>query len=240
MAGQMRLDKFLTEMGRGSRSQVKEMARKGRIRVNGQTEKKSDRRLDPDRDLVELDGEPVAYARMEYYMLNKPAGVVSATEDRSYTTVTELISDAVRSDLFPVGRLDLDTEGLLLVTNDGGLAHRLLSPRRHVDKVYLARLEGEVPADAPEQFESGLILEDGTRTMPACFEKLEGDWARITLREGKFHQVKRMAEAVGCRVIYLKRVSMGPLVLDETLEPGQYRPLTKEELSALKRLQEGI
>ena len=156
--GQMRLDKFLTEMGKGSRSQVKEFARKGRIQVNGQTVKAADTKVNPEKDEIFLDGVPVSYARMEYFMLNKPQGTVSATEDVRYPTVVSLIGDALRGDLFPVGRLDLDTEGLLLITNDGALAHELLSPKKHVDKVYLAYIEGTLPKDAAEQMKNGVIF----------------------------------------------------------------------------------
>lgn len=235
----MRLDKFLAEMGVGTRSQVKEMARKGRLRVNGETEKKPERKIRPGTDRVEADGRLIAYAAMEYYMLNKPQGVVSATEDGKYPTVTSLIGSALRRDLFPVGRLDLDTEGLLLITNDGGLAHSLLSPKRHVDKVYYARIEGKLPKDAVRRMEEGLVLEDGTRTLPARLEIQKEDEILLTIQEGKFHQVKRMFEALGARVVYLKRLSMGPLKLDAGLLPGQYRPLTGQELAALRECQRG-
>ena len=236
---QMRLDKFLGEMGVGSRSQIKEMARKGRILVNGKTELKSDRKIDPQTDTVTADGRTVQYVSREYYTLNKQAAPVSPTQDGLYPPVLDLIPLAQRTDLFPVGRLDVDTEGLLLITNDGDLAHRLLSPRKHVDKVYYARIQGRLPQDAVSRMEQGLVLEDGLCTLPALLEILEdrkGDGesqVRLTIREGKFHQVKRMFEALGCRVVYLKRLSMGPLVLDETLSPGQCRPLTDEELRKL-------
>ena len=233
--GRLRLDKFLADMGVGTRSQVKEMARKGRICLNGVPVKDLSVKLDPEKDAVEADHVLVAYASMEYYMLNKPAGVVSATEDGQYPVVTDLIETALRKDLFPVGRLDLDTEGLLLLTNDGKLAHELLSPRRHVDKVYYVEYDGLLPADAPSRFEAGLTLEDGTKTMAAVWEEDREGRGRLTIREGKFHQVKRMFEALGCRVSYLKRLSMGTLVLDPALEPGQYRPLTESELESLGR-----
>lgn len=238
MAGQMRLDKYLGEMGMGTRSQLKEAAKKGRILVNGEVEKKTERKIVPGNDVVSFDGQPVSYVEMEYYMLNKPQGVVSATEDKRHQTVVELIGDRKRDDLFPVGRLDIDTEGLLLITNDGDLAHRLLSPKRHVDKVYFARLEGELPADAVERLARGITLTDGTPTLPARLEiqKQGGGESEIllTIHEGKFHQVKRMFEALGCQVVYLKRMSMGPLVLDGELQPGEYRALSEEELEALK------
>lgn len=274
----MRLDKLLAEMGQGSRSQIRELARKGRIQVNGQTEKAFDRKLDPERDLVTVDGVLIPYARLEYYMLNKPQGVVSATEDGRYPTVISLIGDALRKDLFPVGRLDIDTEGLLLITNDGAMAHSLLSPKKHVDKVYLAHINGRLPEDAIKRFKEGIVLEDGTKTLPAVlrirseggpnaaqtdsfnaaqtdsFNAAQGrgfgasqpaDPAapcdaiiELTIHEGKFHQVKRMFEALGCRVTYLKRLSMGPLTLDKELPVGQYRALTSQELQALRDIQE--
>ena len=210
MKDTIRLDKYLTEMGEGTRSQIKEMARKGRISVNGVTEKKSERKISPSSDTVAVDGRNVSYVEYEYYMLHKPQGVVSATEDRLHETVVELITDRKRDDLFPVGRLDIDTEGLLLLTNDGDLTHRLLSPKKHVDKVYYAKIEGMLPEDAKDRMAEGLV-------------------------EGKFHQVKRMFETLGCHVVYLKRLSMGTLVLDEALKPGEYRPLTHEELELLKK-----
>ena len=170
---QMRLDKFLGEMGVGSRSQVKEMARKGRILVNGSPAVKADVKIDPEKDEIQADGKTVSYVSMEYYVLNKPAGVVSAREDGRYPTVLELIPQAKRKDLFPVGRLDLDTEGLLLITNDGQLAHRLLSPKKHVDKVYYARIAGRLPQDAVSRMAEGLALEEGWTTLPAVLEILE-------------------------------------------------------------------
>ncbi|MDO4296199.1 MAG: pseudouridine synthase [bacterium] len=233
MADTMRLDKFLSEMGKGSRSQIKEAAKKGRITINGICCKKADEKIDPQKDSICLDKLPVTYTKTEYYMLYKPQGVVSATEDGRYPTVVELIEDKKRKDLFPVGRLDLDTEGLLLITNDGDLAHRLLSPKKHVDKVYEAHIQGELPADAAARFAAGITLLDGTKTLPAELRILSESKMLLTIREGKFHQVKRMFEALGCRVCYLKRLSMGSLVLDESLNPGEYRALTKEERKAL-------
>lgn len=253
----MRLDRFLTEMGIGSRSQVKDMARKGRIQVNGVTVKKTNEKIEPDRDLVTCDGIKVDYAEYEYYMLNKPQGVVSATEDNLHETVIDLIRKKPakqkgsleeeenqacrpkRSDLFPVGRLDIDTEGLLLITNDGELAHKLLSPKRHVDKRYFVRAAGTLPEDAQERLKEGITLLDGTRVMPAVLEITDKSQetvteAILTIREGKFHQVKRMFEALGGQVIFLKRLSMGSLKLDESLKPGEYRPLLAEELKRLK------
>lgn len=238
MGTSIRLDKFLTEMGKGSRSQVKEAAKKGRIQVNGAVEKKTDRKVDPETDRVTFDQAPVLYRAWEYYMLNKPQGVVSATEDRLHRTVIDLIGDAARTDLFPVGRLDIDTEGLLLITNDGDLAHRLLAPNRHVDKQYYARIAGTLPPDGARLMAEGLTLKDGTPVRPARLEILsqgsEEAETLLTIKEGKFHQVKRMFEVLDCRVVYLKRLSMGNLKLDEELKPGEYRELTGQELALLK------
>lgn len=245
MEKEIRLDRYLADMGKGTRSELKSIIRKGRVFVNGIPEKKPERKIRLSSDQVTLDGTPVAYVSMEYYMLHKPAGVLSATEDSRYPTVLDLIQDKNRKDLFPVGRLDLDTEGLLLITNDGALAHRLLSPGRHVDKVYLARCLGSIPDDAVKRFADGLALSDGLVCLPAKLEILDrfsGDegeiqtLVRLTIREGKFHQVKRMMEAVGCPVVFLKRLSMGPLVLDESLLPGQHRPLNQKELELLQAL----
>ncbi|NBI71064.1 rRNA pseudouridine synthase [Clostridiaceae bacterium] len=244
MGKSMRLDKFLTEMKCGSRSEVKERIRRGSVCVDGQPVLDPGFRVDPEEMRVALNGETVGWAETEYYMLNKPQGVVSATEDSLHTTVVDLIADSRRKDLFPVGRLDIDTEGLLLITNDGALAHRLLSPNRKVDKVYLAHVTGRLPADVVERFAEGLTLKDGTALRPASLTFLKnpeeaGAAAEVllTIREGKFHQVKRMFEAVGGTVVYLKRVSMGPLSLDKALKPGQYRALTEDELSRLAGMQ---
>ena len=239
MADLIRLDKYLVEMGLGTRSQIKDAAKKGRIQVDGTVEKKTERKIDPNKETVTFDGRTISYVEMEYYMLNKPQGVVSATEDNLYRTVVDLIEDKHRSDLFPVGRLDIDTEGLLLITNDGDLAHRLLSPKHHVDKQYYAHVTGELPKDAVEQFEQGIQLKDGTPTMPAVLQILEPvekgvNAVVLTIYEGKFHQVKRMFEALECKVVYLKRLSMGSLKLDERLKVGEYRPLTDEEIRLLK------
>lgn len=252
MAKTIRLDKFLVEMNRGSRSQIKEAAKKGRILVNGTVEKKTDRKIDPEQEQVVFDGNPVEYRGCEYIMLNKPQGVVPATEDNLHKTVIDLLSGDNRRDLFPVGRLDIDTEGLLLLTNDGDLAHRLLAPGKHVDKKYYAKIEGQLPADCVEQIAAGLTLSDETVVKPAKLELVSdtglqsgdetgGELTEVylTIQEGKFHQVKRMFEALGCRVVYLKRMSMGALKLDESLKPGEYRPLKQEEMDALKVSEDG-
>ncbi len=237
MGKEIRLDKFLADMGRGTRSQIREMAKKGRISINGQPVKKTDLKVDPERDAVAVDGQPVAYVTHEYYMLHKPAGVVTATEDNLHRTVMDLLKTA-RKDLFPVGRLDIDTEGLLLITNDGELAHQLLSPKKHVDKVYFARVAGALPEDAAQRMAEGMTLRDGTPVLPAelAIDGTDGDetLVRLTIREGKFPPVKRMFEALGCRVTYLKRLSMGPLALDPELPCGAARPLTEQEIQAVK------
>ena len=236
----IRLDKYLADMGEGTRQEVKKQIRRGAVTVNGETVRSPERKVS-EGDQVCLDGIEVTYAKMEYYMLNKPGGVVSATEDKRDRTVLDLIQDKKRKDLFPVGRLDRDTEGLLLITNDGELSHRLLSPRRHVDKTYYAEVDGRTTEQTKKAFREGVDI--GTReeplvTMPADLEILEAgrdlSRVRLTIREGKFHQVKRMFHAQGMEVVYLKRESMGPLRLDESLKPGEYRPLTEEEIKRLK------
>ena len=235
-----RLDKFLVEMSVASRSTIKDMAKKGRITVNGQIVKASDTKIDESADVVAGDGQVIAFSSTEYFMLNKPAGVITATLDKKAKTVLDLLDERTRNDLFPVGRLDKDTEGLLLITNDGDLAHRLLAPKKHVDKVYYADIRGVVTDEHVRQFASGLTLSDGTAVMPGELVVLDVDSTaktsriRLTIHEGKFHQVKRMFEAVGTEVTYLKRLSMGPLSLDENLLPGEYRRLTDEEINMLK------
>ena len=233
----MRLDKYLTEMGIGSRSEVKQGIRKGFARVNGETAVRPEIKVD-EKDRVTWKGTPVDFVAYEYIMLNKPAGVVSATEDKRDRTVLDLVKDARRKDLFPVGRLDKDTEGLLLLTNDGKLAHRLLSPKHHVAKVYYARVQGVMTEADVQRFKEGFAVDDELTALPAELEILsvcEGDTCEIRLKifEGKFHQVKRMVQAAGKEVLYLKRLSMGPLVLDAALAPGEYRSLTEKEQEAL-------
>ena len=228
----IRLDKYLTEMSVGSRSEVKKAITKGLTEVNGETVKKPEQKIDLALDRVCFQGRRITYAAMEYYMLNKPAGVISASEDRHETTVVDLITEKKRKDLFPVGRLDKDTEGLLLITNDGELAHRLLSPKKHVDKVYYAKIDGNVTEEDKKVFAEGVDIGEEKPTLPAKLDILKsGEESEITLtiREGKFHQVKRMFHAVGKEVVYLKRLCMGSLVLDENLKPGEYRALTDEE-----------
>ncbi len=233
----VRLDKYLADMGIGTRSEVKEYVRKGRVKVDGNIVKKSDLKLDALSSEVCFDNVRLEYESFDYFMLNKPAGVVSATTDNHCTTVVELIESSKKKNLFPVGRLDKDTEGLLLITDDGELAHRLLSPKKHVPKTYYARIKGRVTGEDIAIFDKGIKLEEEFTTLPARLDVLqtgEVSEIEITIYEGKFHQIKRMFEAVGKEVVYLKRLSMGELKLDETLEPGKYRKLTQAELNKLK------
>lgn len=235
----IRLDKYLADMGCGTRQEVKKFIRSGQVSVDGIVVKKPETKVEQTVQEVFLNGEKVGYESFEYYMLNKPAGVISATEDQSCQTVVDLIKDKKRKDLFPVGRLDKDTEGLLLITNDGALAHRLLSPKKHVDKCYFSRICGKVTEEDVRSFEKGVNIgsqEQPEITMPGKLEIITSDdisKIRLTIQEGKFHQVKRMFQAVGKEVIYLKRLRMGTLILDENLGIGEYRPLTKEELEKL-------
>lgn len=236
MAERKRLDKLLGELGKGTRSQIRDAAKKGRITINGAVVRDTAVRVDWQTDMVCMDGVCLTYVDYEYIMLNKPAGVISATEDGRHKTVLNLITDSARRDLFPVGRLDIDTEGLLLLTNDGVLAHGLLSPKRHVDKTYYLITDKPIPERAASLMAEGLVADEELTALPAKLELLAENKAYLTIHEGKFHQVKRMMHAVGCEVTYLKRISMGSLVLDGTLAPGAYRRLTEEELSALRSL----
>lgn len=235
---EIRLDKYLADMGLGTRSQVKSLIRKGHVRVVEKVVKSPEHKVGL-KDEVTVDGNRVAYKSYEYLMLHKPRGVVSATEDKKERTVLELIAETSRRDLFPVGRLDKDTEGLLLLTNDGALAHELLSPKKHVDKKYFAKVQGILTESEVQSFARGLDIGDDKLTLPAKLKILNTDVdiseIEVTIQEGRFHQVKRMFEAVGCRVVYLKRLSMGTLVLDEKLKPGEYRSLTEEETAELRK-----
>lgn len=228
-----RLDKRLAATGRWSRKEVRELVRQGRVQVDGVTAARPELKCDETAD-IRVDGQSVG-GGMTYLMLHKPGGLLSATEDRRQSTVLDLLPEHYRKQgLFPVGRLDKDTEGLLLLTNDGELAHRLLSPKYHVDKVYLAHVEGQPDGTDVEAFARGMTLEDGLECMPAGLEPLGEGRCLVTLREGKFHQVKRMLAARGKPVTYLKRLSMGPLRLDEGLKIGAWRELTQGELEALR------
>ena len=232
-----RLDKLLAGTGKWSRREVKALVRQGLVRVDGRLAASAEDKLDPAAAIITVAGETISLCRFTYVMLHKPAGVLTATEDRKQPTVLDLLPPELRRiGLAPVGRLDKDTEGLLLLTNDGELAHRLLSPKYHVDKRYLARVDGELSAADAEAFARGMTLGDGLECLPAGLEVLPDRVCVVTLREGKFHQVKRMLAARGAPVLYLKRLSMGPLTLPDDLLPGAYRLLTDEEISALYRV----
>lgn len=237
-----RLDKVLSNMGYGSRADLKKMVKQGGIIVNGSLAKDPGMHVDPYQDAIEVEGEKVLYREFIYLMLHKPPGVISATEDMRDRTVLDLLHKSyLIYEPFPVGRLDKDTEGLLLLTNDGKLAHELLSPRKHVPKTYEADVAGRVTESDIAHFSQGVTLDDGYVTLPAELtvlsteEREEGPLSKIslTIHEGKFHQVKRMFEAVGKKVVYLKRVRMGELMLDESLPIGSYRELTADELAIL-------
>ncbi|QJD81885.1 pseudouridine synthase [Cohnella herbarum] len=272
MKATIRLDKMLGNLGYGTRSVIKQLIKQGAVTVNGKPVKDHGLQINPNQDEVVLDGETIQYRDTVYVLLHKPAGVVSATEDSRDRTVIDLLDlDLAVLSPFPVGRLDKDTEGLLLITNDGKLSHELLSPRKHVPKTYRALVAGAVNDEDVAAFRQGVTLDDGYVTMPAQLEILAkssvgsaatGDeeqsaeeltaaiklvpnqadlvsgeslsWIELTIHEGKFHQVKRMFEAVGKKVLYLRRVSMGPLRLDPSLAPGEWRELTDVELDSLR------
>lgn len=235
-----RLDKYLADAGLGTRSEVKAYIKKGLVKVNDLTVKKPDVKVNQETDTVQFQGKTISSAAYEYYLLNKPAGYVSATKDNTAPTVLSLI-ESPRKDLFPVGRLDKDTEGLLLITNDGSLSHRLLSPKSHVDKTYYAVVEGIVDSTDVAAFKQGVNIGDADLNiaMPAILSILDTEpdknlsYINVTIHEGKFHQVKRMFQAVGKRVIYLKRTGFGCLTLPEDLASGAYRRLTEEEIDGL-------
>lgn len=236
----MRLDKFLVACAVGSRTEVKNLLKAGRVTVNGKKEKSAKLQIDEKIDGILFDGQVLEYEEFVYYMMNKPQGVISATEDPKHRTVLDLLDDLARSkEVFPVGRLDIDTHGLLLLTNDGKLAHALLSPKRHVDKTYLAQVKGIMTQEDVETFAKGIPLKDFT-CKPARLEILSIDaeknqsQIRVTIAEGKFHQVKRMVAYCGKEVVDLQRLTMGTLVLDKNLQRGEWRRLTKEEIEVLR------
>ena len=234
-----RLDKILAGTGRWSRREVKELVCQGRVRVDGQTARTAEEKVDPEAAAITVDGQPVETERFTYVMLHKPAGVLSATEDSRQQTVLDLLPQELqRQNLFPVGRLDKDTEGLLLLTNQGGLAHDLLSPKKHVDKEYYVRVDGRLTGADCEAVKAGLRLDDGLVCQPAELVILPegaGREAHITIREGKFHQIKRMMAYLGKPVTYLERVRMGNLTLDSALSRGNWRFLTAEEVNDLEK-----
>ena len=239
MAKKLRIDKILSNLGYGSRAELKVYCKKGMVKVNDKVISNPGTQVDTDVDKIEFNNEVVNYREFVYIMMNKPDGYLSATFDKRDPIVLDLIdSSYLAFEPFPVGRLDKDTEGLLVLTNDGQLAHRVLSPKKHVPKTYYAKIEGRVTEEDIKAFEAGVTLDDGYETMPAQLKILEsGEQSEIelTIHEGKFHQVKRMFESVGKKVVYLKRLSMGKLKLDESLGLGEYRELTEEEVSAMLR-----
>lgn len=231
-----RLDKVLAATGRWSRREVKQLVRQGQVRVNGAAAASAEEKVEPETAVITVGGEPVRLQKYTYVMLHKPAGVLTATEDRRQPTVLDLLpAEYRRIGVAPVGRLDKDTTGLLLLTDDGELAHRLLSPKYHVDKRYLARVDGPLSQADVDAFASGITLSDGTECLPAGLELLPENRCIVTLRQGKFHQVKRMLVSRGAPVITLHRLSMGTLSLPEDLPPGRWRPLTAEETAALRQ-----
>lgn len=233
MGTRQRIDKILSNMGYGTRKEVKELIKSGLVEIDGTVVKDSGQQVEVDSHEIKVSGSRLFYKDFIYLLMNKPQGVISATEDSRERTVVDLLSDEFKAfKPFPVGRLDKDTEGLLLLTNDGKLSHMLLSPKKHVPKTYLAKVMGKVSEEDVEAFSKGVTLEDGYKTMASQLEILERgsiSQVEITIYEGKFHQVKRMFQAVGKEVIYLKRISMGKLKLDETLEPGGFRELQEGE-----------
>ena len=232
----IRIDKLLADCGYGSRKQVKEMLKKGRVAIDGKVITDSGQKIDPKHHGVTVDGESVKYERFHYYMMNKPPNIVSATEDLRERTVVDLLPKERRKGVFPVGRLDKDTTGLLLLTNDGELAHRLLSPNKHVMKTYRATLDAPVGEKEIRLFSEGLVVDDEFTALPAKLEILEGTnepAVLVSICEGKFHQVKRMFAAVGRKVIHLKRISMGNLMLDPALSEGEYRELSENEIKTI-------
>ncbi|MDU2588247.1 MAG: pseudouridine synthase [Streptococcus sp.] len=236
----MRLDKYLVACAIGSRTEVKNFLKSGRVTVNGKKEKSAKLQIDEVIDEICFDGQKLDYEEFIYYMMNKPKGVISATEDPIHKTVLDLLDDyAHAKEVFPVGRLDIDTHGLLLLTNDGQLAHALLSPKRHVDKTYLAQVDGIMTKEDVETFAKGIPLKDFT-CQPAKLELVSLDreknqsLVRVTIAEGKFHQVKRMVAYCGKEVVDLQRLTMGTLTLDENLKRGEWRRLTTEELEGLR------
>lgn len=238
----MRLDKFLADAGLGSRSQVKELIKKGKIAVDGTVCKSADFNVN-DGQSISCNGEDIKSSEFHYYMLNKPAGVITATEDKKDKTVMDLMKGAVGRNLFAAGRLDKDTEGLLLITDDGALSHRLLSPKYHVDKMYEVTCEGDLSTADIEALENGMDIGEDRITLPAKVEVISfsddanASVVHFTIKEGMFHQVKRMFEKVDHPVIHLKRLTFGPLSLDKNLAPGQWRELSSQEIHALNNNQ---
>ncbi|ACZ01216.1 pseudouridine synthase [Streptobacillus moniliformis] len=229
----MRLDKFLANSGIGTRKEVKEIIKNRKIFVNDKIVMSSDLKIDETKDIIKYENNVINYTKFRYIMLNKPKGYISATNDNKQKTVLDLITDFKTYKLFPVGRLDIDTEGLLLLTNDGDLAHNLLSPKKHVEKKYYVELSQDISSDDISNIEKGIDIGEGIITRLSKIIKVDDNKLYIIITEGKFHQVKRMFKAVNNEVKYLKRISMGSLILDEKLNLGEYRELTYEELRSL-------
>ena len=229
----MRLDKFLCDLQYGTRSGIRKDIKNGLVSVNGTVTRKNDLQIDENRDEIKYCGKRCIYRKYVYYMLHKPAGTVSATEDRREKTVVSLLKDTGRNDLFPVGRLDKDTEGLLLMTNDGNLAHNLLSPKKHVEKKYYVELERTLGEEDRKALETGVDIGEERLTFPAKVEQITETSIFLIITEGKYHQVKRMMQAVENEVVYLKRVAMGGIFLDENLPQGAYRELTEDEMGII-------
>lgn len=240
MGNMQRLDKVLANMGFGSRKEVKKLIKSGVVEIDDNIVLDAESKLEPEKQSIKVNGTVINYRKYIYLMMNKPQGYITATEDFKSSTVLDLIDEKYLSfNLNPVGRLDKDTEGLLLLTNDGDMNHGLTSPKKNVNKVYFAEIAGKVNIRDVELFRSGVILDDGYKALPADLEILEeSDISKvsITVKEGKYHQVKRMFEALGKKVVYLKRLKMGNLELDKTLELGEYRELTEEEVEGLKSI----
>lgn len=230
----MRLDKFLCDTAGFTRTEAKNAVKKGQIAVNGQVQKAADFKVKENTDTVTFQGKPLSYATFHYYMLHKPAGVITATEDKKESTVMDILREEKVKNLFPVGRLDKDTEGLLLITDDGELAHNLLSPKKHVDKEYLVKVRDSISEEDCRKLSEGVDIGDEKPTAPAKVERVAEKEILLTIREGRFHQVKRMLQAVGNEVLYLKRLSMGSLRLPKDLEKGAYRSLSEEEIYKIK------
>lgn len=225
----MRLDKFISNMTKLSRSEAVERIYHNHVKVGGKIKKDPALKIDPEKDEVYLDNDKIEYEEFVYYVLNKPAGVVSATEDKKYKTVVDLID--TEREIAPVGRLDIDTEGLMLLTDDGKLAHRLLAPKNHVDKVYYVEVEGQITEDAVKGFKEGLDYGEDKPSKPGKLEIITPSSAYVTIHEGKFHQIKRMFAVYDLKVTYLKRIAMGNLTLDEALKPGEYRKICREDIT---------
>lgn len=234
----MRLDKFLCDSKVGTRKDVKKLIKSGAVTVNEKTVTDADFKIDENSDLIKVNGDNIIYEKYVYFMMNKPSGYISATEDKYKNTVLNLLDDKyLKYNLFPAGRLDIDTEGFLLLTNDGVFAHNILSPKKHVSKTYYAKISGRVEEKHINEFKEGIVIDDGYKTLPAQLKILksgEKSEIEITIYEGKFHQVKRMFEAIGTSVEYLKRIKMGNLMLDENLKLGEIKKLTKEDIQKIE------